>query len=60
MTMTYSGANTEGSYLRNCATESMDGYVDVTTYRDNDVTHLSRLRIIQSSPFVITTGAPPD
>ena len=60
MAMTYLGASTEGFYLRNCATEPMDGYVAVTTYRDDDVTHLVRIRITQPSPFVITTGAPPD
>ncbi len=60
MTMTYLKASTEGFYLRNCATEPMDGYVSVTTYRDDDVNHLSRIRITQPSPFVVTTGAPPD
>ena len=60
MTMTYRTANTEGFYLRNCAAEPMDGYVSVTTYRDDDVNHLSRIRITQPSPFEITTGAPPD
>ena len=60
MTMTYFKASTEGFYLRNCATEPMDGYVSVTTYRDDDVNHLSRIRITQPSPFVVTTGAPPD
>ena len=56
MTMTYRTANTEGFYLRNCAAEPMDGYVSVTTYRDDDVNHLSRIRITQPSPFEITTG----
>ena len=60
MTMTKLKASTEGFYLRNCAAEPMDGYVGVTTYRDDDVYHLSRIRITQPSPFEITTGAPPD
>ena len=60
MTMTYLKASTEGFYLRSCAAEPMDGYVSVTTYRDDDVNHLSRIRITQPSPFEITTGAPPD
>ena len=60
MTMTYLEASTEGFYLRNCAAEPMDGHVSVTTYRDDDVNHLSRIRITQPSPFEITTGAPPD
>ena len=60
LTMRMLAASTEGFYLRNCAAEPMDGYVSVTTYRDDDVSHLTRIRITQPSPFEITTGPPPD
>ncbi|WP_420626860.1 hypothetical protein [Candidatus Poriferisodalis sp.] len=52
-------ASTDAFYIRNCAAEPMDGYVSVTTYRDDDVSHLSLIRITQPSPFEITTGPPP-
>ena len=60
LTLIKSTASTEGFYLRNCAAEPMDGYVDVRTYRDDGVPHLTRIRITQPSPFEITTGPPPD
>ena len=60
VTITYRTAYTMGFYLRNCAAEPMDGYVSVTTYRDDDVNHGTWIRITQPSPFEITTAAPPD
>ena len=60
MAFTYWFVHTMGFYLRNCAAEPMDGYVSVTTYRDDDVNHGTWIRITQPSPFEITTAAPPD
>ena len=60
LAMRYKTASTQGFYLRNCANEPMDGYVGVSTYRDNDMYEETRIRITQASPFVITTGPYPE